>query len=481
MRNVVASLTLIWLASACSSSPGHAPADAGGDVGLADGDGGGDAATDAGADGNASPVGDAADGGVTPPDTAVGHALAWMLAALNGSMPTVTDVKARFAPAFLQAVPPDDLLAVLNQLAESKPWTLQRFEGLSTARTLVAVLTQRDGQFIRLFLGTDALGHITSALFQPAGDLDPALDSWDEIDHALSALAPGANLLAATLDADGCTPTHALGPDVSLAIGSAFKLWILSALATDVASGKHAWTDKLAIADAHKSLPSGDLQTEAAGTELPLRRYADKMISISDNTAADHLLFFLGRETVEAALTSTGHHDPTLNQPFLGTRELFNLKLMVTAAEQQAYLAATIAGRRTLLDQYDAAYDPRTYAGPDWTAPKLIAELEWFATPRDLCGVMRALEIAGAQAATAPVLDVLAINPGLPDATNAFAYIGFKGGSEPGVLNLTWLLRRAADDRWVFLTLGLNDPAKPLDEDRAAYVATAARALVGKP
>ena len=41
--------------------------------------------------------------------------------------------------------------------------------------------------------------------------------------------------------------------------------------------------------------------------------------------------------------------------------------------------------------------------------------------------------------ATAPVLDVLAINPGIADATGAFAYIGYKGGSEPGVLNLTYV------------------------------------------
>jgi hypothetical protein len=494
MRIVVASFAVIWLAAACSSStPGAA--DAGGEVGppIADASAGSDAAPDDGAD--ASAMDDAADAGAadggaeahatdagaTPPDTAVGRALAWMLAALNGATPTVADVKARFTPAFLQAVPPADLIAVLSQLADSKPWTLQRFEGTPTALALVAVLTQRDGQYDRLILATDALGHIGGALFQPAGDLDPTLATWTAIDRAVSGLAPGANLLAATVDPAACTPTHALGPDVSLALGSAFKLWILSALATDIGAARHAWTDTIPIDDAHKSLPSGELQDRAAGTELPLRTFADKMISISDNTAADHLLFFLGRETVEAALAATSHHDPTLNQPFLGTRELFNLKLMVTSPERQAYLAATRPAKRALLDQYDAAYDPRTYAGPAWTAPKFIDTLEWFASPRDLCEVMRALKDAGAQPATAPVLDVLAINPGIPDTPGTFAYVGFKGGSEPGVLNLTWLLRRRADDRWVFLTIGLNDPANALDEDRAAYVATAARALVGAP
>jgi hypothetical protein len=34
-------------------------------------------------------------------------------------------------------------------------------------------------------------------------------------------------------------------------------------------------------------------------------------------------------------------------------------------------------------------------------------------------------------------------------------YVGFKGGSEPGVLNMTYLLRRD-DDKWFVVTLGFN-------------------------
>ena len=40
---------------------------------------------------------------------------------------------------------------------------------------------------------------------------------------------------------------------------------------------------------------------------------------------------------------------------------------------------------------------------------------------------------------------ILAINPGLaPAQRGGFAYVGYKGGSEPGVLNLTWLVRNRA-------------------------------------
>ena len=51
------------------------------------------------------------------------------------------------------------------------------------------------------------------------------------------------------------------------------------------------------------------------------------MISISDNTAADHLIHFLGRRAVERQQRRFGMKRPRVNEPFLTTRELFQLKL----------------------------------------------------------------------------------------------------------------------------------------------------------
>jgi hypothetical protein len=95
--------------------------------------------------------------------------------------------------------------------------------------------------------------------------------------------------------------------------------------------------------------------------------------------------------------------------------------------------------------------------------------------------VMRALKVAGDKPATAPVYSVLAINPGISDPAGAFAYVGFKGGSEPGVVNATWLLRRKADQQWLFFTIAFNDTQKVIDEDRAGYLAQAAQALLSRP
>jgi hypothetical protein len=462
----------------CSSN-GDAPPPDRGDAGpIAPVDGG--AIADGGADAPNTP--DAHDGGVPIPASPAGAALAWVLAGINGAPVTSADVTAHFTPAFVQAVGAAQIPALFQQLALEKAWTLVGFDGQVAPEALTAILTRGDGQYWRIALHVDpAQGNaIDSAFFDPAGDLDPALATYDAVDQAMKAIAPNVNLLAATLDGDACTSVHALNPTASLALGSAFKLWILAAAAQSIDAGTRAWTDTIAIEDKYKSLPSGTMQTEADGTKFTVLQIAQAMISKSDNTATDHLLFTVGRPAVEAMLTTTKHHAPAENQPFFSTRELFSLKLMLSPADQQAFLGSTTAQKRTLLDQYDATIDPRKYAGPAWIEPRLIDKLEWFATPGDLCNVMLALKAYADKPATKNVYDVLAINPGISDRAGLFSYVGYKGGSEPGVLDLTWLMKRKKDQKWVFFTTAWNDTQKPVDDAKAVYVAGAARAILGR-
>ena len=61
------------------------------------------------------------------------------------------------------------------------------------------------------------------------------------------------------------------------------------------------------------------------------------------------------------------------------------------------------------------------------------------------------------------VRSILALNPGIPFAPATWRYIAFKGGSEPGVLSLTWYLERA-DGRAFVLSIAVNDAKHPIDE-----------------
>jgi hypothetical protein len=79
-----------------------------------------------------------------------------------------------------------------------------------------------------------------------------------------------------------------------------------------------------------------------------------------------------------------------------------------------------------------------------------------------------------------PVLDILAKNAGLPVDKKLWTYVGFKGGSEPGVLSVVYLLRRA-DDKWFVITLGFNaDEGKELDDTKVFNLATGLIDLVGQ-
>lgn len=448
---------------ACSSSSARPPVDHG------------SIPTDAGGADAIAP----SDSGVTAPDTPAGNALTWVLAGLNGAKYTTTEISAHFTKAFLGSAPASQVLSIFSQLAGSKPWTLVGFDGKPTSTALVALLHRADGQIWRLSLNVDGAGLIDGLLVNQAPDQDPALGSFDAVDARLATLAPNVSVLAATIDKGACTTLHALAADTSRPLGSQFKLYILAALAESVKTGTHAWTDTIAIDDKLKSLPSGTFQDQAAGTKLPVTAFAENMISISDNTAADHLLFFVGRTNVEDALGKNGHHHPSDNQPFFSTRELFDMKLLLTAQDRADFLAASVADKRTKLQTYDDTLDPRTFSG-SWTTPIAVDTLEWFATPKDLCQLMSNLRDYGDAPATAEVKKALSINPGIPDDAGLFSYIGFKGGSEPGVLTLSFLLQRKKDGAFRFYSVELMSTSAALDEDAIVYAAGAGRALLGK-
>ena len=100
-----------------------------------------------------------------------------------------------------------------------------------------------------------------------------------------------------------------------------------------------------------------------------------------------------------------------------------------------------------------------------------IDAVEWFASAADLARVMDWLRRNGDETTHG----ILAISPGMPrPAAAPYGYIGFKGGSEPGVINLTWLVRNNAGV-WHAVTGSWNNPAAPVEEGR--FIALIARAL----
>ncbi|BCJ32735.1 hypothetical protein Athai_02380 [Actinocatenispora thailandica] len=286
--------------------------------------------------------------------------------------------------------------------------------------------------------------------------------SWAELDRRARALAPNVSFAAARVGRDGHTAlVHGIAPDTRRPLGSAFKLYVLGALADEIAAGRASWQEKLAIRDDWKSLPSGVLQDRPAGTELTLADFARYMISISDNTAADHLIHRVGRARVERELGRLGNADPAADLPFLTTRELFVLKGHDYPRLASRYQRLPVPARRAQLAAIDRV--PLSAVTP-WTTPRRVNGLEWFATPADICRALAGLSDRYRGAGMAPLGTAMSTNDQYIGLNRRrFPMVWYKGGSEPGVLTVNFL---AGTDRGEQLaaSLLLSDPERSLDE-----------------
>jgi hypothetical protein len=244
---------------------------------------------------------------------------------------------------------------------------------------------------------------------------------------------------------------------------------VLGALAHSIATHHARWDQTLAIRNAWKSIGSGVLQHRLAGTRLTLRAFADKMISISDNTAADHLIHLLGRTAVQRQLHRFGNTHARLTTPFPTTREVFVLKGDHYPRLANHYLAAPRAARAGILDR---TADVPTSTLRFSVKPRDVGSIEWFASPDDLCRAFSGLLKQNRNPRLTPVGAALSINGGgLFLDPNHYAVTWFKGGSEQGVLTLNYLVKSTSGSVLVNSVM-LSDPRRPLD-DRTVSAAQA--------
>lgn len=79
---------------------------------------------------------------------------------------------------------------------------------------------------------------------------------------------------------------------------SVFKVFVLAQLMKMVGEGKCTLDDRIPLRESDKSAGSGLLRDLQSGLNLTLRDYATLMMIISDNTAADFLWRFTGRDNI---------------------------------------------------------------------------------------------------------------------------------------------------------------------------------------
>jgi hypothetical protein len=280
------------------------------------------------------------------------------------------------------------------------------------------------------------------------------LDSWQDLASVLQKLEGKASF---TMKFPG--ELRSYQGSARQPLGSGFKLYVLGALAQAVRSKEITWEEARPITAAWKSLPSGVMHTWPDGQAVSILEYATKMISISDNTATDHLIQILGREAVERILPTMGNDFLSDNRPFLTTGEFFKLKWALPQAETKAYIEASPETRRQLLEEVSKVGIGAVGSnGVSFDRPAFIEDIEWFGSTDSLCAAMERLQ----EFEDENVLSALSQNTPFVNR-EAWAYAGFKGGSEPGVFTMTYLLQ-SKDGRWGCLSMAWHDASKPLNQ-----------------
>lgn len=448
-------------------------------------------------DGVGGGVGDGkpASGGVAIPDSPVGRQVTWFMGALSGD--DAGDVGSHFTPEFNAQIPPKMMAQQLQGISQSlmgmgktdpdgnalRVVLVSIDPGLTETFMSGVMRSEANGTLLAFRMvideGSGLIAGVNSSVIPGTGT--GAAQTWQDLDERISAKPGEFSVYIGEIGADGALEEvfghHA---DRRLAIGSTFKLYILGALAEMVRAGEATWEQELAIQEKWKSLPSGTMQNELAGTTHPLSHYALKMISISDNTATDHLLHFVGRERVEAYM-ATMNADPARSTPFLTTREMFAMKLGEDRTLADRYIEADLSTRRAMLAEGGEVANavPSMIAAAAWKRPLWIDTLEWFASAQECAEVIAEVAAIGEEPGQAPALQAMTANPGIGFDRSVWTRIAFKGGSEPGVIALTWDLTRADGRRFV-VSYVWNDREKEVPQDEMIDLAGQGIALVGR-
>ena len=391
----------------------------------------------------------------------------WFVGLLNGETATKDQIAARFTKKGRKNVNPQNLLLVVADLRArgGEEWSIVKVEGDDAFARFE--LASSAGLIWRMRIRIDSKGAIRNLRIRAVNLSNPPR-TFEGVVEQLNELG-NVTLLAANVSSGTCEPIFAADSDVPRPVGSSFKLYVLGAVIDAVALGKVSWNDRRAIRNELKSLPSGTFQKLDEGTERTVFRLAKVMISNSDNTATDHLMDLVGREAVESALAVYGHSDPSLNIPLLTTREFFVLKLTSDQKERDAYIAASAEERREILEKdIPSKKFPKLKDALSWTLPINILELEWFASPADLC---RALVRIHSNASDQSLIrEIMGTNTGVPIDDEAWSYVGFKSGSETGVITLSWYLQRTDGTKFVYVVNVINETSD-VDQFRARIVA----------
>ena len=114
--------------------------------------------------------------------------------------------------------------------------------------------------------------------------------------------------------------------------------------------------------------------------------------------------------------------------------------------------------------------------------PRYVDEIEWFASPDDVCRTFAGLQVLSAEPALSPTLSTVLSREvgGIGLDPSEWPTVWFKGGSEPGVLTLGWLATNSDGETFVVEAM-VSNPDAALSEDSITDLVALARGSLRPP
>ena len=337
-----------------------------------------------------------------------------------------------FTNDFLNQVPVSNIIQLLNQY-KNKLGELKEIENNEEGYTLLfekgtvpsAISVNSEQKIAGLWFGNMSLSQ---------DDFDSIIKEFKNLDNEISVYVIKNNE----------EEIIALNENEKMGVASTFKIFVLKALHNQIKSTNKDWNDIVRLNEKNKSIPSGILQDWPINSPITVKTLANLMISQSDNTATDHLIDYIGRENIEKI-------SGKMNTPFLKTTEFFKLKHKADAKIKNEYINGNTKKKREILKEIS---NLNIKAQDVASEPVLIKEVEWFFSTKQLANTMYDLKEA----------EALQINPGLANKNNWYK-VGYKGGSEAGVLQYTHLLQKNQDSA-IFVVSVTANSEKGLDTNK---------------
>ncbi|MCF7876692.1 serine hydrolase [Candidatus Bipolaricaulota bacterium] len=348
-----------------------------------------------------------------------------------------------FAESFLNQVSIDNI----NSLVAQYKSKLGELESIKSGEGPYTLIFEKGTAPSRVSL--DSEGKIAGLWFG-----NPTLKS-DTLDKLVSELKSLDGSVSLYISKNG-EQLYSLNGDEKLAVGSSFKLYVLKALYDKM--GSDSWDKVIWLKKQNMSLPSGILQDWPVGTPVTVKTLSNLMISQSDNTATDVLIDLVGKEYLE-------NQTNPKNRPFLTTVEAFNLKYGVDSGTRKDYITGNKKQKREILESFQGLQVSASQVTA--SIPTLIEGVEWFFSTEELASMIYDLKEA----------NEIYINPGLTTKSDWYR-VGYKGGSEGGVLQYTHLLQKSKNSPVYVISLTVNNPKKGLNTSKITEIASRLISLV---